>query len=71
MAKAWSDAIEGLVTNGTLKKDAPAAFGDSFALPTGKQSPTPGVGNVHISADGSRAGAAMTLSASVNAVIMP
>ena len=61
MGKAWADPIEALATSGTLKKEAPAPFTDAFALPTGKQSPLPGLGNTRISPATAAAGTAMTL----------
>jgi lysophospholipase L1-like esterase len=67
MGKAWSDAIETLAADGALKKDVPSPLGSSFALPTGKQSPIPTLGNIRASPATATPGAVMTIAATLSA----
>jgi hypothetical protein len=68
LGEAWGNAVEDLVSKGTLKKDTPATLEASlFALPAGKQSPIPGVGSISPSTSAAAAGSTLTISGNVTA----
>jgi hypothetical protein len=67
MGKVWSDAIVALVNGGALKKEAPAAPGNSFALPTDRQSPIPTANNTRAEPATVSAGASLVITTTITA----
>jgi len=68
MATVWATAIGDLVSAGKLPKNAPTAYDPAvFALPTGRQSIAPAVGNVTIAPTTGAPGASITVTGTITA----